>query len=256
MFDTLSDRLAEVFKNLRGKGRLSEADIDATAREIRIALLEADVALPVVRTFVAAVKERARGAEVSQALNPAQQVIKIVNEELIAILGGETRRLRFAKTPPTVIMLAGLQGAGKTTLAGKLALLAQGPGPRAAAGRLPTCSGPNAVQQLQVVGEPGRRRRSSRPSRAAASATRSTWRRRRIEDARRTRHDVVIVDTAGRLGIDAEMMQQAVDIRDAVEPGRDPVRRRRDDRPGRGHHRPGLPRRRRLHRRGAHQARR
>ena len=120
MFDTLSDRLSAVFTGLRGKGRLSEADIDATTREIRIALLEADVALPVVRSFVAAVKERARGEEVSKALNPAQQVIKIVNDELVAILGGETRRLRFAKTPPTVIMLAGLQGSGKTTLAGKL----------------------------------------------------------------------------------------------------------------------------------------
>src|SRR6266536_1423312 len=120
VFDTLSDRLSATFKNLRGKGRLTDADIDATAREIRIALLEADVALPVVRTFVAALRDRARGEEVSRALNPAQQVIKIVNEELIAILGGETRRLRFAKTPPTVIMLAGLQGSGKTTLAGKL----------------------------------------------------------------------------------------------------------------------------------------
>src|SRR3954453_7804604 len=98
-------------------GRLSDADIDATAREIRIALLEADVALPAVRAFIGAVKERARGAEVSQALNPAQQVIKIVNEELVGILGGEPRRLRFAKTSPTVIMLAGLQGSGKTTLA-------------------------------------------------------------------------------------------------------------------------------------------
>src|SRR5579885_1521935 len=107
MFETLSDRLESVFKTLRGKGRLSEADIDATAREIRIALLEADVALPVVREFIAAIKERARGTEVSQALNPAQQVIKIVNEELVGILGGETRGLRLAKTPPTVILLAG-----------------------------------------------------------------------------------------------------------------------------------------------------
>ena len=120
MFATLSDRLSDTFKNLRGKGKLSEADIDATAREIRLALLEADVALPAVRAFIAAVKERARGAEVSEALNPAQQVIKIVNEELITILGGETRRLRFAKNPPTVILLAGLQGTGKTTLAAKL----------------------------------------------------------------------------------------------------------------------------------------
>ena len=158
MFDTLSDRLDKVFTGLRGKGRLSEADIDATAREIRIALLEADVALPVVRAFIAAVKERARGAEVSQALNPAQQVIKIVNEELIEILGGETRRIRLAKTPPTVIMLAGLQGSGKTTLAGKLGrwLKSQGHAPLLVAADLQR---PNAVQQLQVVGRPGRRRR-------------------------------------------------------------------------------------------------
>src|ERR1700760_1808221 len=118
MFETLSDRLESVFTSLRGKGRLSEADIDATAREIRIALLEGDVALPVVREFIAAIKERAKGVAVSQALNPAQQVIKIVNEELVTVLGGETRTVALAKTPPTVIMLAGLQGAGKTTLAG------------------------------------------------------------------------------------------------------------------------------------------
>ena len=173
MFETLSDRLTSVFSSLRSKGRLSEADIDATAREIRIALLEADVALPVVKTFIAQVKERARGAEVSQALNPAQQVVKIVNEELVEILGGETRRLRFAKNPPTVIMLAGLQGAGKTTLAGKLAswLREQGHAPLLVAADLQR---PNAVQQLQVVAS-ARASRSTRPSRATASATRSTW---------------------------------------------------------------------------------
>src|SRR5919202_196433 len=103
VFETLSDRLDKVFTGLRGKGRLSDEDIDATAREIRIALLEADVALPVVRAFIAAVKERARGAEVSSALNPAQQIIKIVNDELISVLGGETRRLRYPKQSPTVI---------------------------------------------------------------------------------------------------------------------------------------------------------
>ena len=152
MFDTLSDRLTQVFSALRGKGRLSPADIDATCREIRIALLEADVALPVVRQFIARVKERASGEEVSAALNPAQQVIKIVNEELIGILGGEERRLRFAKTPPTVIMLAGLQGSGKTTLAAKLALWLKGQGntPMLVAADLQR---PNAVEQLQVVGE-------------------------------------------------------------------------------------------------------
>src|SRR5207249_5132584 len=126
--------------------------IDATAREIRIALLEADVALPVVKTFIAAVKERARGEEVSRALNPAQQVIKIVHEELVAVLGGETRRLRLAKQSPTVIMLAGLQGSGKTTLAAKLArhLKGQGHQPLLVAADLQR---PNAVNQLQVLGE-------------------------------------------------------------------------------------------------------
>jgi signal recognition particle subunit SRP54 len=172
VFDTLSDRLTSVLQNLRGKGRLTEADIDATAREIRIALLEADVALPVVRSFIAGIKERAKGAEVSQALNPAQQVVKIVNEELVGILGGETRRLNLAKNPPTVVMLAGLQGSGKTTLAGKLArwLRAQGHTPILVAADLQR---PNAVTQLQVVGE-----RAGvpvfAPEPATAWATRST----------------------------------------------------------------------------------
>ena len=193
MFATLSDRLADTFKNLRGKGRLSEADIDATAREIRIALLEADVALPVVKEFVAAVKERARGEEVSQALNPAQQIVKIVNEELVTILGGETRRLRYAKSGPTVILLAGLQGSGKTTLAAKLALWLkeQGKSPLLVAADLQR---PNAVQQLQVNGERagvpglragarqrhrrpgggGARRRSRRPSGPSTTWSSST----------------------------------------------------------------------------------
>ena len=152
MFESLSDRLQTTLKNLRGKGKLTEADINATAREIRLALLEADVSLTVVRGFIKRIKERAVGAEVSEALNPAQQVIKIVNEELVSILGGETRRLQFAKTPPTVIMLAGLQGAGKTTLAGKLAkhLAGQGHTPMLVACDLQR---PGAVQQLEIVGE-------------------------------------------------------------------------------------------------------
>jgi signal recognition particle subunit SRP54 len=124
VFDTLSDRLSATFRTLRGKGRLSDADIDESLREIRIALLEADVSLSVVKDFVAAVRERAKTEELSKALNPAQQIVKIVNDELVGILGGETRHLRFAKKPPTVIMLAGLQGTGKTTLAGKLAVRA------------------------------------------------------------------------------------------------------------------------------------
>ena len=234
MFDTLSDRLSGALRDLRGKGRLSDADIDAAAREIRIALLEADVALPVVRAFVARIKERAKGAEVSGALNPAQQVVKIVNEELIGILGGETRRLRLAKEPPTVILLAGLQGSGKTTLAGKLAywLKGQGHTPLLVACDLQR---PNAVNQLQIVGE-----RAGVPTFAphpGASAT-GRWAepgasvdgdqadpgdpvdvaRRGVDFAVEKHYDVVVVDTAGRLGIDAEMMRQAVDIRDAVAP--------------------------------------
>jgi signal recognition particle subunit SRP54 len=216
LFATLSDRLAETFKNLRGKGRLSESDIDATAREIRIALLEADVALPVVREFVDAVKERARGEEVSQALNPAQQVVKIVNEELVAILGGETRRLRYAKNPPTVIMLAGLQGSGKTTLAAKLALWLkeQGKQPVLVAADLQR---PNAVNQLQVNGErAGVPVYAPEPGNGVGDPVEVA--RSSIDEARRKLYDVVIVDTAGRLGVDAEMMQQAADIRDAVSP--------------------------------------
>jgi signal recognition particle subunit SRP54 len=216
LFDTLSDRLAKVFTGLRGKGRLSEADIDATAREIRIALLEADVALPVVRSFIAALKERAVGEDVSRALNPAQQVIKIVNEELVAVLGGETRRLQYAKNPPTVIMLAGLQGAGKTTLAGKLAkwLSDQGHTPVLVAADLQR---PNAVNQLQVVGQrAGVAVFAPEPGNGVGDPVRVA--RDSIDFAQRAQHDMVIVDTAGRLGIDADMMAQAVAIRDAVSP--------------------------------------
>jgi signal recognition particle subunit SRP54 len=216
VFATLSDRLADTFKNLRGKGRLSEADIDATAREIRIALLEADVALPVVKEFVGAVKERSRGEEVSGALNPAQQIVKIVDEELVKILGGETRRLRFAKNPPTVIMLAGLQGAGKTTLAAKLALWLkdQGKSPMLVAADLQR---PNAVNQLQVNGDrAGVTVYAPEPGNGVGDPVAVA--RGGVEEARRTLHDVVIVDTAGRLGIDEELMRQAADIRDAVDP--------------------------------------
>ncbi|GAA1114438.1 signal recognition particle protein [Nocardiopsis composta] len=216
MFETLSDRLTSVFTSLRGKGRLSEEDINATAREIRLALLEADVALPVVREFIARIKERARGEEVSKALNPAQQVIKIVNEELVEILGGETREIRFAKNPPTVIMLAGLQGAGKTTLAGKLArwLAAERNTPLLVAADLQR---PNAVTQLQVVGERAKVPVfAPQPGNGVGDPVEVA--REAVEHAKRANHNIVIVDTAGRLGVDAEMMQQAADIRDAVRP--------------------------------------
>ena len=216
MFTTLSDRLTATLKNLRGKGRLSDADLDATLRDIRVALLEADVALPVVKDFIAAVRERARGVEVSQALNPAQQVVKIVDEELVQVLGGETRRLRFAKTPPTVILLAGLQGSGKTTLAGKLAawLKGQGHAPLLVAADLQR---PNAVTQLQVVGDrAGVTVFAPEPGNGVGDPVAVS--RAGVAEARTKQFDVVVVDTAGRLGVDEELMRQARDIRDAVQP--------------------------------------
>ena len=225
MFDTLQDRLSTTFKRLRGKGRITEADLDETTREIRRALLEADVNLAVVKEFIANVRERAAGLELGGALNAPQQIIKIVNDELVTILGGETRVLRYAKRPPTVIMLAGLQGAGKTTLAGKLALWLKGQGhsPLLVAADLQR---PNAVNQLQVVGrragvhvfapEPGNASSANdldRPAGDPVAVAKAS-----IAEAERRLYDVVIVDTAGRLGIDAALMQQAVDIREAVHP--------------------------------------
>jgi signal recognition particle subunit SRP54 len=216
VFETLSDRLTQVLSSLRGRGKLSAADIDATMREIRIVLLEADVALPVVREFVGRVKERASSEEVSGALNPTQQIVKIVHEELVGILGGETRRLRFAKTPPTVVMLAGLQGAGKTSLAAKMArwLREQGNTPMLVAADLQR---PNAVQQLQVLGEQaGVPVYAPEPGNGVGDPV--VVARQSIEEARRRQQNIVIVDTAGRLGIDAEMMAQASAIADAIDP--------------------------------------
>ncbi|HET8601564.1 MAG TPA: signal recognition particle protein [Segeticoccus sp.] len=226
MFTSLSDRLTLTFKNLKRKGRLSESDVNATVRDIRTALLDADVALPVVKQFTRQVRERALGAEVSGALNPAQQVVKIVNDELVSILGGQTRTIQFAKSGPTVIMLAGLQGSGKTTFAGKLGkwLKDQGHTPVLVAADLQR---PNAVTQLEVVGE-----RAGVPVFAPErgnvyghDAALDTGEGTRsfgdpvdvavdgVEYARHHQHDVVIIDTAGRLSIDVELMQQAHDIK-------------------------------------------
>jgi signal recognition particle subunit SRP54 len=216
VFGNLSDRLVETFKNLRSKGKLSPADIDATLREIRRALLEADVALDVVKAFTGAVRERALGDEVSKALNPAQQVVQIVNEELVTILGGEQHKLNFAKKPPTVIMLAGLQGSGKTTLAGKLSkwLKDQGHTPLLVAADLQR---PNAVNQLQVVGERvGVQVFAPEPGNGVGNPVKVA--KDSIKHAEQKMFSVVIVDTAGRLGIDEELMKQAKDIRDAVNP--------------------------------------
>jgi signal recognition particle subunit SRP54 len=216
MFASLSDRLGATFKQLRGKGRLTENDIDETVREIRIALLDADVALPVVREFCARIKERALGSEVSAALNPAQQIIKIVNEELIGILGGETRRLKLAKNPPTVILLAGLQGAGKTTLAGKLAahLRSQGHQPMLVAADLQR---PNAVDQLKIVGEQSNTVVfAPEPGNGVGDPVQVT--RDAMKFAKDKLHDVVIVDTAGRLSIDSDLMDQLAKVKAEAKP--------------------------------------
>ncbi|WP_137121833.1 signal recognition particle protein [Segeticoccus rhizosphaerae] len=226
MFTSLSDRLTVTFKNLKRKGRLSESDVNATVRDIRLALLDADVAVPVVKEFTRGVRERALGAEVSEALNPAQQVVKIVNDELVGILGGETRRIEFAKTPPTVIMLAGLQGSGKTTFAGKLGkwLADQGHTPILVAADLQR---PNAVTQLEVVGQragvpvfaPERGNVGGHDAALeSGEGTRSFGdpvdvALDGVEHARKQQHDVVIIDTAGRLAVDVELMQQAHDIK-------------------------------------------
>ncbi|MBT1180759.1 signal recognition particle protein [Bifidobacterium sp. CP2] len=229
-FSSLTDKLSNAFKHLKSKGKLSETDIDGTIREIRRALLDADVALEVVRPFTARIRERALGTEVSEALNPAQQVVKIVNEELTAVLGaGVDRPLNFAKNPPTIIMLAGLQGAGKTTLAGKLGYWLKDAGhtPLLVAADLQR---PNAVTQLQVVGE-----RAGVPVYAPEKGVQSDGgdavsapglttgdpvkvARDSIEFAKQKLYDTVIIDTAGRLGVDEELMRQARDIRDAVNP--------------------------------------
>lgn len=216
MFGKLSDRLVETFKNLRTKGKLSPADIDSTLREIRRALLEADVALEVVKDFIAKVRERALGDEVSRALNPAQQVVRIVNEELVQILGGEARGISMSKQPPTVIMLAGLQGSGKTTLAGKLALWlkSQGQTPLLVAADLQR---PSAVDQLQVLGEKaGVPVFAPEPGNGKGDPVKVAQAARKHASAKQ--FSVMIVDTAGRLGVDEELMKQAADIRDAVDP--------------------------------------
>lgn len=215
-FGNLSTRLTDTFKNLRSKGKLSASDVDGTVREIRRALLEADVSLDVVKDFTGKVRERALGDEVNRALNPAQQVVQIVNEELVEVLGGDQRRLQFAKNPPTVIMLAGLQGAGKTTLAGKLAkwLKDQGHTPMLVACDLQR---PNAVTQLGVVAEQaGVAIFAPEPGNGVGDPVKVA--KNGVAEAKRTQHDFVIVDTAGRLGVDAELMKQASDIRKAIDP--------------------------------------
>ncbi len=211
-FESLSDKLQSTFKKLRGKGKVSAADLKEAMREVKLALLEADVNFKVVKSFINSVSERASGAEVMESLTPAQQVIKIVNEELIALMGDE-QKIKISSKPPTVIMMTGLQGAGKTTTAAKLGGLLKKQGKRPL---LCACDvyRPAAVKQLQVVG--GQLdipvfsiEGNTNPVEIATKA---------LEHARLHSNDILIVDTAGRLHIDEELMNELKDIKESINP--------------------------------------
>ena len=211
MFDTLTDRFEGIFAKLRGKGRLSEADVDAIAREIRLALLEADVHVSVVKQFVGRIKERAVGEDVTKSLSPGQQVIKIVHEELTTTLGGATGKLQGGSRSPSIVMLAGLQGSGKTTVAAKLARHLEKGGKKVllVAADLQR---PAAVEQLRVLGERVGVPVFSEPTDPVSVA------RAGVEEARRLGRGVVVLDTAGRIQVDTDLMDELASIRAAVEP--------------------------------------
>jgi signal recognition particle subunit SRP54 len=212
MFDSLTERLQGVMQSLKGHGKLTAEDIDAAMREIRLALLEADVNFKVVREFVTHVKERALGAEVMESLTPAQQVVKIVNEELVALMGSGDSKLAFSGHPPTVILVAGLQGSGKTTTCAKLAKLLKkdGKSPVLIAADVYR---PAAIDQLQTLGE-----RVGVPVYAPGAHLDPVDIARNGVAFARAHGDVAIVDTAGRLHVDQELMAELVNIRDAIKP--------------------------------------
>jgi signal recognition particle subunit SRP54 len=211
VFDALSDRFDGIFQRLRSRGRLSERDVDEVAREIRVALLEADVNVTVVKSFIARVKERAHGAEVTKSLSPAQQVIKIVHEELVTTLGSSTAALHTGSKPPSVVMLAGLQGSGKTTMAGKLArhLSTQGTSVLLVAADLQR---PAAIEQLRVLGE-----QIGVPVHSDGRDPVKVVKNARKE-AERLGTKTVIIDTAGRLQIDAALMDELARVRKTAQP--------------------------------------
>jgi signal recognition particle subunit SRP54 len=212
MFSTLSDRLAAIFQRLRSRGKLTEADVSEVLREVRVALLEADVNLGVVRDFIATIRQRAVGAEVLESLTPAQAVVKIVRDGLVDLLGGTAEPLRFAPTGPTAIMLVGLQGSGKTTQAAKLAVRLREAGRRPL---LVACDvyRPAAIAQLKTLGDqvevPVYDEGAGDPVRIATRA---------LERAQRVGHGVVLLDTAGRLQIDEPLMRELTSIKTAVAP--------------------------------------
>ncbi|MEW6723744.1 MAG: signal recognition particle protein [Bacillota bacterium] len=210
IFENLASRIQETFKKLRGRGKLTEADVDAALREVRLALLEADVNYRVVKEFIGRVRERALGQAVLESLTPAQQVIKIVNDELTSLMGGQVARLSTASQPPSVYLMVGLQGAGKTTVSGKLALMLK------KGGRRPLLVAadiyrPAAIDQLETLGRQIDVRVFSRPEKDAVLIAREG-----AAHARREAHDVVIIDTAGRLQMDEKLMHELEQIKAAV----------------------------------------
>ncbi len=215
MFESLSDKLQNVFQKLRGKGRLNEGDVNDAMREVRLALLEADVNFKVVKDFIGRVKEKAIGVEVLESLSPVQQVVGIVNDELVELLGGTEVRLNLQPAPPTIIMLCGLQGAGKTTLAGKLALWfkKQGRNPL-----LVACDiyRPAAVKQLQVLGGQVKVPVFSLPPELDKAPP--TIARQAIAQAAQDGNDIIILDTAGRLAIDEDLMDELGQMKAQTKP--------------------------------------
>ena len=214
MFDTLTERLGESFKKIRGHGRLTEANVQDTLREVRTALLEADVALPVVRDFIEQVKTRALGQEVQKSLTPGQVMVKIVNEELIAVMGKANERLSLATQPPATILMAGLQGAGKTTTVAKLARWIRENERKSVLVTSADVYRPAAIEQLQTLAaEVGVEFFPSDPSQDPVDIAKGA-----MELARRKYFDVVIVDTAGRLHVDDEMMDEIKRLHAAIKP--------------------------------------
>lgn len=211
-FEGLSEKLGGVFKKLRSRGRLSEADVKEAMREVKMALLEADVSYKVVKEFIANVTERSVGEDVLKSLTPGQQVIKIVNEELIKLMGEANSKINFPNKPPCIIMMCGLQGSGKTTHAAKLAKYFKAQGKRPL---LVACDiyRPAAIEQLKVVGE-----RAEVPVFEMGQIDPRKIAKEGIKHAKDYGNDLVIIDTAGRLHIDEELMDELKDIKKIVEP--------------------------------------
>src|SRR5829696_10185580 len=219
MFESLSERFEGIFSKLRSKGTLRESDVDEVLREIRLALLEADVNFVVVKTMLERIRERAVGTRVHEALNPAQQVVKLVNEALVEALGGESMRIQYASRPPTVVLMAGLQGSGKTTNTAKLArwFKQQGRNPLLVGADLQR---PAAIEQLRTLGRQVDVPVVSKDDESIGGEGGDPVEvaRNSLDEARKRGRDVVIIDTAGRLSIDAELMDQVRRISDVTKP--------------------------------------